>query len=330
MNQKRPDKQRNGLWGLFGLVAAFCLAMSLGQFIAAKRAAPDTSVRIAAMLVSWGLTTDGLSVGVSAEEIDQHIALLRSRDGEERVRAADWLASRGVRDAGPQIAAAMADAATLRPCQLAHSLGQLGDERWVGTLVAAAKQPRSLDLRACATLALSEIASPSSVDALIDLCRLDSSRSMALEALGRIGDPSALEFLRSVATSPRDETELDIARRAIERIELMRRDDPIPLLVARLETSGRGGRLEVWAVRALARLHDARAIPALLDALRRPQISRNERIVAAAGLLAHGEAGAAALQQVVDNQPQSKVGRTAMAALRLIDTMGYAPTLASR
>ena len=88
MNQKRPDKQRNGLWGLFGLVAAFSLAMSLGQFIATKRAAPDTSVRIAAMLVSWGLTTDGLSVGVSAEEIDQHIALLRRRDGGERFRGA--------------------------------------------------------------------------------------------------------------------------------------------------------------------------------------------------------------------------------------------------
>ncbi len=304
--------------------------MSLGQFIATKRAAPDTSVRIAATLVSWGLTTDGLSVGVSAEEIDRHVALLRSPDGEERVRAADWLASRGVRDAGPQIAAAMADARTLRPCQLAHSLGQLGDEQWVGTLVAAAKQPRSLDLRACATLALSEIASPSSVDALIDLGRLDSSRRMALEALGRIGDPSALEFLRSVATSPRNEAEGKIARRAVERIELMQRADPVPLLVARLKTSGRGGRLETWAVRGLARLHDARAVPALLDALRRPQISRNERIVVAAGLLAHGEAGTAALQQVVDNQPQSKVGRTAMAALRLIGTMGYAPTLARR
>lgn len=330
MNQKRPDKQRNGLWGLFGLVVAFSLAMSLGQFIATKRAAPDTSIRIAATLVSWGLTTDGLSVGVSADEIDRHVASLRSRDGEERVRAADWLASRGVRDAGPQIAAAMADAGTWRPCQLAHSLGQLGDEQWVGTLVAAAKQPRNLDLQACATLALCEIASPSSVDALIDLCRLDSSRSMALEALGRIGDLSALEFLRSVATSPRDETERKVARRAVERIELMQRADPVPLLVARLETLGRGGRLETWAVRALARLHDARAIPALLDALRHPQISTNERIVAAAGLLAHGEAGAAALQQIVDNQPQSNVGRTAMAALRLIDTMGDAPTLASR
>ncbi len=75
LNQKRPDKQRSGLWGLFGLVAAFSLAMSLGQFIATKRAAPDTSIRIAATLVSWGLTTDGLSVGVSADEIDRHIAL---------------------------------------------------------------------------------------------------------------------------------------------------------------------------------------------------------------------------------------------------------------
>ncbi len=88
LNQERPDKQRSGLWGLFGLVAAFSLAMSLGQFIVTKRAAPATSVRIAATLVSWGLTTDGLSVGVRAEEIDRNVALLRSPDGEERVRAA--------------------------------------------------------------------------------------------------------------------------------------------------------------------------------------------------------------------------------------------------
>jgi len=82
--------------------------MTIGQFVATKRAAPDTSVRIAATLVSWGLTTDGLSVEVRADEIDRHVALLRNPDGEERVRAADWLASRGVRDAGPHIAAAMA------------------------------------------------------------------------------------------------------------------------------------------------------------------------------------------------------------------------------
>ncbi len=88
-------------------MAAFSLVMSPGRFIATKRAAPDTSVRLAATLVSWGLTTDGLAVGVRAEEIDRHVALLSSPDGEERVRAADWLASRGVRDTGPHIAAAL-------------------------------------------------------------------------------------------------------------------------------------------------------------------------------------------------------------------------------
>lgn len=108
MNRKRPDKQRSGLGGLFGLVAVLSMAMTIGQFIATNRAAPDTSVRIAATLVSWGLTTNSLSVGVRADEIDRHVALIRNPDGEERVQAADWLASRGVRDAGPHIAAAMA------------------------------------------------------------------------------------------------------------------------------------------------------------------------------------------------------------------------------
>ena len=108
MPQKRPNRHRSGLWGLFGLVAAFSLAMTLSQFIATKRAAPDTSVRRVGTLVSWGLTTDGLSVEVRADEIDRHVALIRNPDGEERVRAADWLASPGVRDACPHIAAAMA------------------------------------------------------------------------------------------------------------------------------------------------------------------------------------------------------------------------------
>lgn len=330
MKQGKLDKERSGLLGLFGIVILFCLAMSIVQFIATKRAAPDTSMRIAATLVSWGLKTDGLSLGVSADEIDRNVALLLSPDSEERVQAADWLASRGVRESGQQIATAMADEGTLRPCQLAHSLGRLGDEQWIGTLLAAAKQPDNMDLKACAKLALCELASPSSVDALIDLCRSDSSRKMTLEALGRISHPSALEFLRSVASSPRDDIERDITLRAIERIELMQQADPIPLLIERVQIFGQGDHFETWAVRTLARLHDARAIPILQHALHSLQISGDERIVVAAGLLAHGEAGTAALQQIVDSQPQSNVGRTALAALQLIDTVGDVPTFVSR
>lgn len=330
MSQGRQDKTPTGLWGLFGLVVVFSLTMSVGRYIATKSAAPDTSMRIAATLVSWGLKTDGLSIGVSEDEIKRKVALLLSPDGEERVGAAQWLAARGVRESGPQIATAMADEGTLRPCQLAHSLGMLGDEQWIGTLVAAAKQPDNLDLKACAKLALCELASPKSVDVLLDLCRSESSRKMTLEALGRISDPSALEFLRSVAASAHDEIERDITLRAIERIELMQQADPIPLLIARVQIFGRRGHLETWAVRTLARLHDVRAIPALQDVLRHPQSNRNERIVVAAGLLAHGEAGSAALQQTIDSQPQSNAARTAMAALRLIDTTGDIPTLVSR
>ncbi|MCH7601922.1 MAG: HEAT repeat domain-containing protein [Planctomycetes bacterium] len=323
-------EQPGALRGLCGLIAAFTLLMILGQVIATRRAAPATSVRIAATLVSWGLPIDGLSVPVSTNEIDRHVARLKSPDGEERVRAANWLASRGVREAGPHIAAAMADAGTLRPCQLAHSLGRLGDDQWTGLLVAAAKQTRNLDLGACATIALCEIASPSSVDALIDLCRAGEMRWTTLEALGRIGDSSALGFLQSVAASPRDEAERKIALLAIERIELMQRVDPVPDLVARVRKVHAGARLDSWAVRAIAKRNDVRGVPALRKALSRPQVASDDRILLAAGLLALGEDGLTALREIVDAQPQSRAGRTALAALSLVETTKDAHTIASR
>ena len=327
----RPSIEQPGaLRGLCGLIAAFTLVMILGQVIATRRAAPATSVRIAATLVSWGLPIDGLSVPVSTNEIDRHVARLKSPDGEERVRAANWLASRGVREAGPHIAAAMADAGTLRPCQLAHSLGRLGDDQWTGLLVAAAKQTRNLDLGACATIALCEIASPSSVDALIDLCRAGEMRWTTLEALGRIGDPSALDFLQSVAASPRNETEQRVALLAIERIELMQRADPIPNLVAVVRKVHAQSRLDSWAVQAIAKQHDARGVPVLQETLRHKQRTREERILLAAGLLALGEEGTDALREIVDTQPQSRAGRTALAALSMIETTEGVQTLASR
>ncbi|MCH7545761.1 MAG: HEAT repeat domain-containing protein, partial [Planctomycetes bacterium] len=318
------------LRGLCGLIAAFTLVMILGQVIATRRAAPATSVRIAATLVSWGLTIDGLSIPVSTDEIDRHIAQLESPDGEVRVRAANWLASRGVREAGPHIAAAMVDEGTLRPCQLAHSLGHLGDDQWTGLLVAAAKQTRNLDLGACATIALCEIASPSSVDAMLELCKAGESRWTTLEALGRIGDPSALEFLQSVADSPRDKAERELAQLAIERIELMQSSDPVPDLVARVRKVHAGARFDSWAVRAIAKLHDARGVPALQEALDRPQVTRDDRILLAAGLLALGQEGTDSLREIVVTQPQSRAGLTALAALSLIEPTKDTQTIVSR
>lgn len=330
MKVNQSIEQPGALRGLCGLIAAFALVMILGQEIATRRAAPATNVRIAATLVSWGLAIDGLSVPVSTDEIDRHIAQLKSPDGEERVRAANWLASRGVREAGPNIAAAMADAGTLRPCQLAHSLGRLGDDQWTGMLVVAAKQTRNLDLGACATIALCEIAAPSSVDALIDLCQAGSSRWTTLEALGRIGDPSALGFLQSVAASPRDEAERKVALLAIERIELMQSSDLVPDLVARVRKAHAGARLDSWAVRAIAKREDVRGVPALQEALSRPQVASDDRILLAAGLLALGEEGLTALREIVDAQPQSRAGLTALAALSLVETTKDAHTIARR
>ena len=95
------------------------LVIGLIQYAAGRRRAPDECQRIAATLVSWGVRIDGLSIPLSQEKINQQVELLGSNISEVWVQAADWLASRGLRDAGVNIAFAMNEPGTLRPCQLA-------------------------------------------------------------------------------------------------------------------------------------------------------------------------------------------------------------------
>ncbi|MDK1030877.1 MAG: HEAT repeat domain-containing protein [Planctomycetia bacterium] len=305
------------------LVVLLCTiyVAAVGEHIAGSREPhPNYQQQIAATLVSWGMFADGIVLPVDQDEIDRHIAQLGADISEQRVRAAHWLASRGVRQAGPAIAAAMNDAGTARPCQLAHDLGFLGDDRWVGPLARAAKHRSNADLRVCATLALGELASPKAVDALISAYRRGMAGRLAIESLGKIADPSALSFLKSVARAPRNEFERQAASEAIGRIEIMQQRDPVATLLSRIKDSARRMSLDAWAARKLVGFQDKRAVPVLQEVYVEIGAGRRaDHVLLAAALLANGECGIAALKNLAADNSGSAMHASAIAqaALRL-------------
>ncbi|MCI0363318.1 MAG: HEAT repeat domain-containing protein [Phycisphaerales bacterium] len=312
---------RHGLRGVLAILLAFVLMVTVVQGWIALRDRPNQSQRIAAILVSWGIEPDGFKLPVNADEIARRVALLKSADGEERVRAAHWLAAHGVRDAGPAIASAMHDPGTLRPCQLAHALGHLGDEQWTNELIWAATQPWNRDLQVCATLGLEELASERAIDALIEIAEHGSARTSAIDALGVIGDARAVPDLQRIAAASEDRHTRETAFRALERIRLLTAADPVPALVERLTASIPSGNTDVWALRCLARLGaregDGRAGPALARALNDESLSSRHREFMAACLVACGEEGQSALSGCSSSN-SAAVRLVAQSALALV------------
>ncbi len=323
LRKQRRRGKKVGIGGTRGILIALTLyvaAVTVAERTARQREAPDHRQQIAAMLVSWGLYSNEIPLPVDPDKIASHIALLQSDIGEQRVQAAHWLASRGVRQAGPAIAAAMNDSGTYRPCQLAHDLGFLGDDRWVGLLADAVKHPRNADLRMCATLALGELASPKAVNALIDAHRRGAAGCLPIESIGKTGDPLALPFLRSVAKAPRNEFERRAARDAIDRIEILQQPDPVPALISRVKDSARKGPLEAWAVRKLVDFQDERSVPVLREVLMNGAKRRQvDRVILTAALLAHRGPGTAALKDIVavSRETAPRISSIAQAALSL-------------
>lgn len=306
----------NRRWGFLAIWVGFVVVAGLGQLIASRRAAPDIGQKIAATLVRWGLSVDGMNLPVESAAVERRLADLRSPHGERRVRAAAWLASRGVRASGGDIAAAMDDPRTLRPCQLAKSLGELGDEHWTDTLVAAMRQQSNADLRVCATLALGDLQSSRTVDALTEAYRSGGMATTALNALSRLAHPASLAFFQQVRDNSPRPVERRIARQAIQRIGVLQQADPAASLIQRLDDQLRQSRLEQWTVRRIAEYRDDRSVAALRRAF--PQLQTEEHQVwVAAALLAHGDAGRAALARLAEPRPphipQSPVAAAALA-----------------
>jgi len=291
------------------------------QAVSRWDARPNTAQRIRAQLVTWGLPVQGIDAAVDPAEVDRQVSFLLSDISEQRVQAARWLARRGVRSATDEIASSMQAAGTLRPCQLAHSLGKLGDERYVDTLADAVRQPSNTDLRVCATMALGELASPRAVTALIEAYHDRITPTTALIGLGNIAHPSAVAFLQQVVDQPRNERERHAAATALEKIRIMERPDPVPTLIERVRAGvTEQESLDHWALRKLAEHSDPRTPPAvrqlLIDA---KALSERDLVAAAAMLVAHAEPGRAVLADLrqsssVDEGMQS----VTLAALRLI------------
>ncbi|MEX1089140.1 MAG: hypothetical protein WEC36_07940 [Phycisphaeraceae bacterium] len=298
--------------GFFLLLVCWTGISATAAYMRHRSERPDLRQRIGATLVEWGQSVDGLAATVPEEEVHRHVELLWSPNGEERVRAAWWLGERGVRQAGPQIAAAMADGGTLRPCQLAHNLGKLGDDRWIGQLIEASRHPTNLDLRVCATDALGDLSSTRAIDGLIDVYRRDLAAVSALEALGTIAEPGTLPFLRSVAEHPRNKIEQQRALRAIERAQIMAQADPVPALIRRVEDSARGRFLDDWAVRKLVHRGDDRAVSVFAQAIGRHNLSEDDQIMLAAALLTLGKPGMTALRNAAASGPALLVAQEAI------------------
>ncbi len=248
-----------------------------------------------------------------------------SPDGEERVRAAHWLAWHGVRDAVPKIVSAMWDPDTRRPCQLAHSLGGLGDAAAVPDLLDAAAQSGNSDLRVCAMFALRDLASEQSIDGLLALCEDPFTARLAVDALGEIADTRAFPRLRRFVAESSDPSLRRAATMALARITVVTADDPVLVLAQRVRNDAARGQVDTWAVRSLARAGDERAIGPLEASLAESKLGRSGRQALAAALLAHGSGGREALARVVAAHAAEDAGVTASNALSLVGSQTANP-----
>lgn len=317
----RPDPSRpvswRGMWPGAALVLVM-VAVQLPRMAQGWRDAPDGHQRIAALLVSWGCRPPGLTLPVDDAEVRQRVASLMSPDGEERVRAAHWLAGHGVRDAVPKIVSAMRDPGTRRPCQLAHSLGGLGDAAAVPDLLDAAAQPGNSDLRVCAMFALRDLASEQSIDGLLALCEDPFTARLAVDALGEIADVRALPRLHRLVDESSDPSLRRAATMALARIAVVTADDPVIVLAQRVRNDAARAQIDTWAVRWLARARDERAIGPLETAIAESRLGRSDCEALAAALLAHGSGGREALARVVSAHATENAGVAASNALSLI------------
>ncbi len=287
--------RRRGIWPVCVLTVGLVSSEILSNW-RLRSEPPDDRQSIAAMLVSWGLDPKNVAARPDDGETARWVAKLDSPDSVERVRASWWLGARGVCSAGPAIAAALTDVGTGRPCQLAHQLGRLGDDRWVPLLLDAAGQRSNTDLQVCALLALGELASVRATDGLIRLYRQDATAMSALSALGEIADPQSADFLRTVAARPRSDDERRLAAQALERIGILIARDPVPALIHLATAESGSRRVNVWAVRQLVILGDSRAVAALAASLAQPDLFQEHRIMLAAALTTFGRPGTAALR----------------------------------
>ena len=238
---------------------------------------PDERVRVECARV---LTAIGAAEAVPAF----HAALQEPNPGELLVMAAEFLGNHGARQTEIDLIPALVGIVRridhpARPAA-ARALGRLGDLRAVPELTEALRHRIGDDFDAAAIEALGTLGSPGAVESLARMMRItpDPQARKAAEALGRIGHPSAIPALVEVMMPARGgrlgERASDLAEAAAEALGRIGDSSAADSLI---EVLGGDPDVSRAAAVSLGRLGVARAIPHLLACLRSsgPIFARN-------------------------------------------------------
>lgn len=277
---------------------------------------------------------------------------LRSANPAQRWQAADRLADAGDPRAADALIQAMRDPdGTVRVCVMAEALGRLKDPRAVGALTEAAFDKTNRDLRFCAIQSLGMIGDRRAVPKLIEalearnnpveaansLARLADARAVEpmiraaedpalrfwmITALGELGSPKALPFLAAQGNDPRPVIR-ETAAEAAWKISIFSAHDLVAALTQVLTQESSSPR-RMWAAFRLGEQGDARAAPALIQALADPD--RDVRGRASAALVRLGASALPAVHQAagMNSEPSQ---RYALAVLGYLGSEADIPLL---
>lgn len=272
---------------------------------------------IYAQLVAWGIDVDHLAIDVPQYQIDRQIKLLGHVDSETRVAAAHWLAARGVKEATAEIATAMQDQDTFRPCQLAHALGNLGDTTYNPLLMTLASQTKNKDLSVCATMALGSICAPETTNHLITIYKQSNTSFSILTAICNIASPTATPFLTDLLNTTQLQLHKQVSNEGLARINILTNKNPHTKLIAHLTTQNNiDNKLSIWHIKQLALRPSEQGATCLYDLLNNTKHHNEVAIALSAALIAHGDSGIGLLKTL--SQSTNKQSQTfAEAALSL-------------
>jgi len=232
---------------------------------------------------------------LSAEARAKLQTVLREGTPEARVDAARELARWRDRASVGELVAAMRDGSGVRrPCQIAHSLGRIGDPAALPALQEALDHPNNADLRACAAIAIGRIGDASTLAFLLDRITdpelSEGAQASALIAVWDIASPSAIPDLRRIATThPRDDLR-EMAAAGARALGCLNAAAPTEALLEEL-VRNRPWVRSGWILRQIERTWSAEDSAAALNAFlrSRPELNRTE-ILWLTGLLQHHRA----------------------------------------
>ena len=167
------------------------------------------------------------------------------------------------------------------------SLGELGDTRAAAPLLTVLKGDKEPKVRAMAAFALAKIKHDDAVEPLIDALKASDGtfRIAAVESLGEFADKRAVRPLIAVLKEDGDPKIRHSAAQALVKMKGVAVEPLIELL------KGPDLELRVTAIESLGDVGDARAVNALIDALKGERLSVRQKIAHALGKLTHQNFG---------------------------------------